>query len=295
MIEHLRSRTTTFLQVRKINEIIDAIKSFRDAAEGTGVNGLINQYTNRINQMKDYLTNTVPTSIDDLLTLINNKLSGYYTKQESDNKFLNKNNAGDYLRYNDLNLNGNLTINSGNQPAIKFNKSNGVLFTIDGVDISVWPFVIAKDNNKYLEINNNGLATDKTIITKNNYRKFVKLPQWKDGNSIGESNKNDWREVYAYNPYKNDFHTVFFMIKDAYKRKYNPYEVSDNSSPMTNMSVSFQNYYGGDKNYQTISRIDQNPWNWKFEVHEIWRRRKKHHSSYSDYWEGLGGYIIKCR
>ena len=139
------------------------------------------------------------------------------------------------------------------------------------------------------------MATDKTIITKNNYRKFVKLPQWKDGNSIGESNKNDWREVYAYNPYKNDFHTVFFMIKDAYKRKYNPYEVNDNSSPMTNMSVSFQNYYGGDKNYQTISRIDQNPWNWKFEVHEIWRRRKKHHSSYSDYWEGLGGYIIKCR
>lgn len=295
MIEHLRSRTTTFLQVRKINEIIDAIKSFRDAAEGIGVNGLLNQYTNRINQMKDYLTNIVPTSIDDLLTFINNKLSGYYTKQESDNKFLNKNNAGDYLRYDDLNLNGNLTINSGNQPAIKFNKSNGVLFTIDGVDIYVWPFVIAKDNNKYLEINNNGLATDKTIITKNNYRKFVKLPQWKDGNSIGESNKNDWREVYAYNQYKNDFHTVFFMIKDAYKRKYNPYEVSDNSSPMTNMSVSFQNYYGGDKNYQTISRIDQNPWNWKFEVHEIWRRRKKHHSSYSDYWEGLGGYIIKCR
>lgn len=295
MIEHLRSRTTTFLQVRKINEIIDAIKSFRDAAEGTGVNGLINQYTNRINQMKDYLTNTVPTSIDDLLTLINNKLSGYYTKQESDDKFLNKNNVGDYLRYDDLNLNGNLTINSGNQPAIKFNKSNGVLFTIDGIDISVWPFVIAKDNNKYLEINNNGLATDKTIITKNNYRKFVKLPQWKDGNSIGELNKNDWREVYAYNQYKNDFHTVFFMIKDAYKRRYSPYEVSDNSSPMTNMSVSFQNYYGGDKNYQTISRIDQNPWNWKFEVHEIWRRRKKHHSSYSDYWEGLGGYIIKCR
>lgn len=295
MIEHLRSRTTTFLQVRKINEIIDAIKSFRDAAEGIGVNGLLNQYTNRINQMKDYLTNIVPTSIDDLLTFINNKLSGYYTKQESDNKFLNKNNAGDYLRYDDLNLNGNLTINSGNQPAIKFNKSNGVLFTIDGVDIYVWPFVIAKDNNKYLEINNNGLATDKTIITKNNYRKFVKLPQWKDGNSIGESNKNDWREVYAYNQYKNDFHTVFFMIKDAYKRKYNPYEVSDNSSPMTNMSVSFQNYYGDDKNYQTISRIDQNPWNWKFEVHEIWRRRKKHHSSYSDYWEGLGGYIIKCR
>ena len=295
MIEHLKSRTTTFLQVRKINEIIDAIKSFRDAAEGTGVNGLINQYTNRINQMKDYLTNTVSTSIDDLLAFINNKLSGYYTKQESDNKFLNKNNAGDYLRYDDLNLNGNLTINSGNQPAIKFNKSNGVLFTIDGVDISIWPFVIAKDNNKYLEINNNGLATDKTIITKNNYRKFIKLPQWKDGNSIGELNKNDWREVYAYNQYKNDFHTVFFMIKDAYKRKYNPYEVSDNSSPMTNMSVSFQNYYGGDKNYQTISRIDQNPWNWKFEVHEIWRRRKKHHSSYSDYWKGLGGYIIKCR
>ena len=245
--------------------------------------------------MKDYLTNTVSTSIDDLLAFINNKLSGYYTKQESDNKFLNKNNTGDYLRYDDLNLNGNLTINSGNQPAIKFNKSNGVLFTIDGVDISVWPFVIAKDNNKYLEINNNGLATDKTIITKNNYRKFVKLPQWKDGNSIGEWNKNDWREVYAYNPYKNDFHTVFFMIKDAYKRKYNPYEVSDNSSPMTNMSVSFQNYYGGDKNYQTISRIDQNPWNWKFELHEIWRQRKKHHSSYSDYWDGLGGYIIKCR
>jgi hypothetical protein len=295
MIEHLRSRTTTFLQVRKINEIIDAIKSFRDAAEGTGVNGLINQYTNRINQMKDYLTNTVPTSIDDLLAFINNKLSGYYTKQESDNKFLNKNNVGDYLRYDDLNLNGNLTINSGNQPAIKFNKSSGVLFTIDGVDISVWPFVIAKDNNKYLEINNSGLATDKTIITKNNYRKFIKLPQWKDGNSIGESNKNDWREVYAYNPYKNDFHTVFFMIKDAYKRRYNPYEVSDSSSPMTNMSVSFQNYYGGDKNYQTISRIDQNPWNWKFEVHEIWRQRKKHHSSYSDYWDGLGGYIIKCR
>lgn len=295
MIEHLRSITTTFLQVRKINEIIDAIKSFRDAAEGTGVNGLINQYTNRINQMKDYLTNTIPTSIDDLLAFINNKLSGYYTKQESDNKFLNKNNAGDYLRYDDLNLNGNLTINSGNQPAIKFNKSNGVLFTIDGVDISVWPFVIAKDNNKYLEINNNGLATDKTIITKNNYRKFVKLPQWKDGNSIGELNKNDWREVYAYNQYKNDFHTVFFMIKDAYKRIYNPYEVSDSSSPTTNMSVSFQNYYGGDKNYQTISRIDQNPWNWKFEVHEIWRRRKKHHSSYSDYWKGLGGYIIKCR
>lgn len=295
MIEHLRSRTTTFLQVRKINEIIDAIKSFRYAAEGTGVNGLINQYTNRINQMKDYLTNTVPTSIDDLLAFINNKLSGYYTKQESDNKFLNKNNAGDYLRYDDLNLNGNLTINSGNQPAIKFNKSNGVLFTIDGVDISVWPFVIAKDNNKYLEINNNGLATDKTIITKNNYRKFIKLPQWKDGNSIGESNKNNWREVYAYNPYKNDFHTVFFMIKDAYKRRYNPYEVSDSSSPMTNMSVSFQNYYGDDKNYQTISRIDQNPWNWKFELHEIWRQRKKHHSSYSDYWDGLGEYIIKCR
>ena len=242
MIEHLRNRTTTFLQVRKINEIIDAIKSFRDAAEGTGVNGLLNQYTNRINQMKDYLTNTVPTSIDDLLTFINNKLSGYYTKQESDDKFLNKNNVGDYLRYDDLNLNGNLTINSGNQPAIKFNKSNGVLFTIDGIDISVWPFVIAKDNNKYLEINNNGLATDKTIITKNNYRKFVKLPQWKNGNSIGESNKNDWREVYAYNTYKNDFHTVFFMIKDAYKRRYNPYEVSDSSSPMTNMSVSFQNY-----------------------------------------------------
>ena len=111
MIEHLRSRTTTFLQARKINEIIDAIKSFRDAAEGTGVNGLLNQYTNRINQMKDYLTNTVPTSIDDLLAFINNKLSGYYTKQESDNKFLNKNNAVDYLRYNDLNLDGNLTIN----------------------------------------------------------------------------------------------------------------------------------------------------------------------------------------
>ncbi len=293
MIEHLKSRTTTFLQVRKINEIIDAIKSFRDVAEGTGVNGLINQYTNRINQMKDYLTNTLPASFDDLLNTINNKLSGYYTKQESDNKFLNKNNAGDYLRYDDLNLNGNLTINSDNQPAIKFNKSNGVLFTIDGVDISVWPLIIAKDNNKYLEINNNGLATDKTIITKNNYRKFIKLPQWKDGNVIGEHNKNDWSEVYAYNPYENDYHTVFFMIKDAYKRHYNPYEVND--GPMTDMSVSFQNYYGDDKNYQTISRLDQNPWNWKFEMHEIWRQRKKHHGSYSDYWDGLGGYTIKCR
>lgn len=293
MIEHLKSRTTTFLQVRKINEIIDAIKSFREIAEGTGVNGLINQYTNRLNQMKEYLTNTVPTSINDLLNSINNKLSEYYTKQEADDRFLNKNNINDYLRYDDLNLNGNLTINSGNQPAIKFNKSNGVLFTIDGVDISVWPFVIAKDNNKYLEINNGGLATDKTIITKNNYRKFIKLPQWKDGNYISERNKNDWSEVYAYNPYKDDYHSVFFMIRNAYKRPYNPYEVND--GPLTDMSVSFQNYYGDNKNYQTISRIDQNPWNWRFEVHEIWRQRKKHHSSYSDYWDGLGGWTIKCR
>lgn len=293
MIEHLKSRATTFLQVRKINEIIDAIKSFREIAEGTGVNGLINQYTNRLNQMKDYLTNTVPTSINDLLNSINNKLSEYYTKQEADDRFLNKNNISDYLRYDDLNLNGNLTINSGNQPAIKFNKSNGVLFTIDGVDISVWPFIIAKDNNKYLEINNGGLATDKTIITKNNYRKFIKLPQWKDGNYISERNKNDWSEVYAYNPYKDDYHSVFFMIRNAYKRPYNPYEVND--GPMTDMSVSFQNYYGDNKNYQTISRIDQNPWNWRFEVHEIWRQRKKHHSSYSDYWDGLGGWTIKCR
>lgn len=293
MIEHLKSRTTTFLQVRKINEIIDAIKSFREIAEGTGVNGLINQYTNRLNQMKEYLTNTVPTSINDLLNSINNKLSEYYTKQEADDRFLNKNNINDYLRYDDLNLNGNLTINSGNQPAIKFNKSNGVLFTIDGVDISVWPFVIAKDNNKYLEINNGGLATDKTIITKNNYRKFIKLPQWKDGNYISERNKNDWSEVYAYNPYKDDYHSIFFMIRNAYKRPYNPYEVND--GPLTDMSVSFQNYYGDNKNYQTISRIDQNPWNWRFEVHEIWRQRKKHHSSYSDYWDGLGGWTIKCR
>ena len=293
MIEHLKSRTTTFLQVRKINEIIDAIKSFREIAEGTGVNGLINQYTNRLNQMKEYLTNTVPTSINDLLNSINNKLSEYYTKQEADDRFLNKNNINDYLRYNDLNLNGNLIINSGNQPAIKFNKSNGVLFTIDGVDISVWPFVIAKDNNKYLEINNDGLATDKTIITKNNYRKFIKLPQWKDGNYISERNKNDWSEVYAYNPYEDDYHSVFFMIRNAYKRPYNPYEVND--GPLTDMSVSFQNYYGDNKNYQTISRIDQNPWNWRFEVHEIWRQRKKHHSSYSDYWDGLGGWTIKCR
>lgn len=293
MIEHLKSRTTTFLQVRKINEIIDAIKSFREIAEGTVVNGLINQYTNRLNQMKDYLTNTVPTSINDLLNSVNNKLSEYYTKQEADDRFLNKNSVSDYLRYDDLNLNGNLTINSDNQPAIKFNKSNGVLFTIDGVDISVWPFVIAKDNNKYLEINNGGLATDKTIITKNNYRKFIKLPQWKDGNYISERNKNDWSEVYAYNPYENDYHSVFFMIRNAYKRPYNPYEVND--GPMTDMSVSFQNYYGDNKNYQTISRIDQNPWNWRFEVHEIWRQRKKHHSSYSDYWDGLGGWTIKCR
>lgn len=293
MIEHLKSRTTTFLQVRKINEIIDTIKSFREIAEGTGVNGLINQYTNRLNQMKDYLTNTVPTNINDLLNSINNKLSEYYTKQEADDRFLNKNNVNDYLRYDDLNLNGNLTINSGNQPAIKFNKSNGVLFTIDGVDISVWPFIIAKDNNKYLEINNGGLATDKTIITKNNYRKFIKLPQWKDGNYISERNKNDWSEVYAYNPYKDDYHSVFFMIRNAYKRPYNPYEVND--GPMTDMSVSFQNYYGDNKNYQTISRIDQNPWNWRFEIHEIWRQRKKHHSSYSDYWDGLGGWTIKCR
>lgn len=293
MIEHLKSRTTTFLQVRKINEIIDAIKSFREIAEGTGVNGLINQYTNRLNQMKDYLTNTVPTSINDLLNSINNKLSEYYTKQEADDRFLNKNNINDYLRYDDLNLNGNLTINSGNQPAIKFNKSNGVLFTIDGVDISIWPFVIAKDNNKYLEINNAGLATDKTIITKNNYRKFIKLPQWKDGNYISERNKNDWSEVYAYNPYQGDYHSVFFMIRNASKRNYNPYEVND--GPLTDMSVSFQNYYGGDKNHQIISRIDQNPWNWRFELHEIWRQRKKHHSSYSDYWDGLGGWTIKCR
>ena len=293
MIEHLKSRTTTFLQVRKINEIIDAIKSFREIAEGTGVNGLINQYTNRLNQMKDYLTNTVPTSINDLFNSINNKLSEYYTKQEADDRFLNKNNVNDYLHYDDLNLSGNLTTNSDNQPAIKFNKSNGVLFTIDGVDISVWPFVIAKDNNKYLEINNGGLATDKTIITKNNYRKFIKLPQWKDGNYISERNKNDWSEVYAYNPYKNDYHSVFFMIRNAYKRPYNPYEVND--GPMTDMSVSFQNYYGDNKNYQTISRIDQNPWNWRFEVHKIWRQRKKHHSSYSDYWNGLGGWTIKCR
>ena len=293
MIEHLKSRTTTFLQVRKINEIIDAIKSFREIAEGTGVNGLINQYTNRLNQMKDYLTNTVPTSINDLLNSINNKFSEYYTKQEADDRFLNKNNINDYLRYDDLNLNGNLTINSSNQPAIKFNKSNGVLFTIDGIDISVWPFIITRDNNKYLEINNGGLATDKTIITKNNYRKFIKLPQWKDGNYISERNKNDWSEVYAYNPYKDDYHSVFFMIRNAYKRPYNPYEVND--GPMTDMSVSFQNYYGDNKNYQTISRIDQNPWNWRFEVHEIWRQRKKHHSSYSDYWDGLGGWTIKCR
>lgn len=293
MIEHLKSRTTTFLQVRKINEIIDAIKSFREIAEGTGVNGLINQYTNRLNQMKDYLTNTVPTSINDLLNSVNNKLSEYYTKQEANDRFLNKNSVSDYLRYDDLNLNGNLTINSDNQPAIKFNKSNGVLFTIDGVDISVWPFIVAKDNNKYLEINNGGLATDKTIITKNNYRKFIKLPQWKDGNYISERNKNDWSEVYAYNPYKDDYHSVFFMIRNAYKRPYNPYEVND--GPMTDMSVSFQNYYGDNKNYQTISRIDQNPWNWRFEVHEIWRQRKKHHSSYSDYWDGLGGWTIKCR
>ena len=293
MIEHLKSRTTTFLQVRKINEIIDVIKSFREIAEGTGVNGLINQYTNRLNQMKDYLANTVPASINDLLNSINNKLSGYYTKQESDNKFLNKNNVGDYLRYDDLNLNGNLTINSGNQPAIKFNKSNGVLFTIDGVDISVWPFIIAKDNNKYLEINNNGLATDKTIITKNNYRKFIKLPQWKDGNYISERNKNDWSEVYAYNPYNDRHQSIFFMIKDAYKRNYD-YD-STTTGPMTNMSVSFQNYYGGEKNYQVISRLDQNPWNWKFEVCEIWRQRKKHHSSYRHKWDDEEGYIIKCR
>lgn len=293
MIEHLKSRTTTFLQVRKINEIIDAIKSFREIAEGTGVNGLINQYTNRLNQMKDYLTNTVPTSINDLFNSINNKLSGYYIKQEADDRFLNKNNINDYLRYDDLNLNGNLTINSGNQPAVKFNKSNGVLFTIDGVDISVWPFVITKDNNKYLEINNGGLATDKTIITRNNYRKFIKLPQWKDGNYISERNKNDWSEVYAYNPYDGDYHSVFFMIRNASKRPYNPYEVND--GPLTDMSVSFQNYYGGDKNHQIISRIDQNPWNWNFELHEIWRQRKKHHSSYSDYWDGLGGWTIKCR
>ncbi len=69
---------------------------------------------------------------------INNKLSEYY-KQEADDRFLNKNNVNDYLRYDDLNLNGNLIINSGNQPAIKFNKL-AVFDTIDGVDISVWPF-----------------------------------------------------------------------------------------------------------------------------------------------------------
>ncbi len=50
----------------------------------------------------------------------------------------------------DLNVGKNLVINVGSGPAIKFNKSDGTLFTIGDFDISAWPLKLLKVNIQYM-------------------------------------------------------------------------------------------------------------------------------------------------
>ena len=83
-------------------------------------------------------------------------------------------------------------------------------------------------------------------------------------------------------------------MRNAFLRGYKPWN-DPNDGPETNMSVSFLNYYAWDKNHTIIQRLELNPYDYKFYTNEIWRQRRKHHSSYNHHWDALGGYNIQWR
>lgn len=292
MIEKLKNKVTVVSQVQKINEIIKAIDHFKEGIDETSINGLINRHTQKINEMKAHINDYVIRLSDQLNASINEKLKSFYRKSEANNKYASVNEEKKYVRYDDLNVGKNLVINVGSGPAIKFNKSDGTLFTIGDFDISAWPFKITKGNVQYMGVNNEGLISDKHIITQVNYKNFIKLKSWRDGSSIGSWNANDWNEAYAYNTGDN-YQGIFLMVKNASKRRYDV--MNYNSGDDTNMSVSFHNYYGNTRNVELCSRLIQYPGDSRFQVNIAEKHymmpvnRPKFRLKYAE------GWVIKCR
>lgn len=295
-IEHLKNKVTTFLQIKKINEIVDGLEKYDSLINTNTIQGLLNQYNDRLENMKNFLNNNVLDNINNLKDFINTTLSGYYTKTESDNRFIKLNEILDFIRYQDPRTNEKLIINSGNNPCITFTQeSSNVLFNIDEYSISAFPFKLSRGNKNIFEVNSTGLVTNKTIITTNNYRKFVKLTSWKNQQEMNLYLKNSWKEAYAYNISSWEYRPVFFLIKDASVRGYNPWN-DPNDGPATNMSVSFFNYNEYDKNHYIITRLELDPYDSKFKVNAIYRQRRKHRSSYNHNWKGItDNYVIKWR
>lgn len=295
-IEHLKNKVTTFLQIKKINEIIDGLEKYDSLINSNTVQGLLNQYNDRLENMKNFLNNNVLDNINNLKDFINTTLSGYYTKTESDNRFVKLNEILDFIRYQDPRTNEKLIINSGNNPCITFTQeSSNVLFNIDEYSISAFPFKLSRGNKNIFEVNSTGLVTNKTIITTNNYRKFVKLTSWKNQQQMNVNLKNNWKEAYAYNIANWEYHPIFFLIKDASVRGYRPWN-DPNDGLATNMSVSFFNYNEYNKNHYIMARLELDPYDSKFKVTSIYRQRRKHKSSYNHNWENItSNYVIKWR
>ena len=295
MIEHLKNKVTTFSQVKKINEIIDELEKYNSLINNNTIQGLLNQYNNRLENMKNFLNDTILNNVNALKDFVNNTLFGYYTKIEMNDRFVKLNEIENFIRYRNPETNGKLVINSGNNPCIKFTQeSSNILFNIDEYSISAFPFKISRENKTILEVNSAGLVTNKTIITTNNYRKFIKLTSWRNQQEMNASLKNSWKEAYAYNTYSYELQPIFFLVKDAFLRGYKPWN-DPNDGPATNMSVSFFNYNEYDKNHYIITRLELNPSSNKFEVNFIYRQRRKHRSSYNHHWKNLSNYVIKWR
>ena len=293
MIEHLKNKVTTFLQVKKINEIIDSLTRFNNIISGSAIQDLIDQYNSRLENMKHYLNDKVTESIDDLKNLVNSTLANYYTKDECNNRFVKLSEVNDFIRYNNPETNGKLIINSGHSPCINFTQGSiSTLFNIDEYSIEAFPFAIKRGDKTLLEFNAYGLVTNKTIITTNNYRNYVKLPQWRSNQEMNKDNYDKWNEAYAYKYDGDNYQPIFILVRNAFLRGYKPWN-DPNDGPETNMSVSFLNYYAWDKNHTVIQRLELNPYDYKFYTNEIWRQRRKHHSSYNHHWNALGGYNIQ--
>lgn len=295
MIEHLKNKVTTFLQVKKINEIIDSLIRFDETISGSAIQDLINQYNSRLENMKHYLNDKVTESIDDLKNLVDSTLANYYTKDECNNRFVKLSEVDDFIRYNNPEINGKLVINSGNNPCINFTQGSiSTLFNIDEYSIEAFPFAIKRGDKTLLEFNAYGLVTNKTIITTNNYRNYVKLPQWRSDQEMNKENFSIWSEAYSYRADGWEYQPIFLLVHDAFKRGYSPWN-NPNEGVSTDMSLSFFNYYAWAQNHTIATRLELDPTTYKFQLRWIYRQRRKHHGDYSHKWWGLGGYVTKWR
>lgn len=298
MIEHLKNKVTTFLQIKKINEVIDSLKNINEYLSSNIIQDLINQYNSRLENMKHYLNNKVTKNFDNLKKLVNSTLENYYNKEDYHYRFLTLHRAYNaFIRYDNPEILHKLIINSGNNPCINFTQGSiNTLFNIDEYSIEAFPFSIKRGDKKILEFNAYGLVTNKTIITTNNYRDYVKLPFWKNKQEMNASNYDKWSEAYAYKyPGSDGRQPIFILVKNAFLRGYSqrndPY-----SGPQTNLSVSFYNYYGGAQNMDILYRLELNPWDHDFQINEIYRQRRKHHHDYDHLWlSATGNYNIKWR